>query len=396
MPLASTQKPTHTTMQHHDQNLDCFKQLEIVESKITALREAPGAFSDHLRSWENRREKIRNQLILANQGLVQSNARKYMGYGLDFHDLVQEGMIGLIKAIESFDYHRGCKLSTHAERPINQAMMRALSKQSRTIRIPEERLSEMRKLKAVTERLRQDFESEPTPEDIAWEMNIPVSKVRALLALEGQTISMHTPVGDSGDATIIDFIANPSEVDPGRDMDFALKSKWLMESLETLTEREREVFVLRHGLCNKESQSLVEIGVRFGVCKERIRQIENAAYHKVALFVGSKDGNGFLKSVKEAAALKNQAMKENQIAAKTIPMEPKLGVITRKKGKNDNPNHHIWLNNGTWFCKFKVHSADGLPKMINKSLKTHSEEEARIRRDQMMSTYDGPGHDIAA
>lgn len=396
MPLASNQKPTHTTMQHHDPNLECFKELEIIKSKIATLQEAPGEFPNQLRSWEARREEIRNQLILANQGLVQSNARKYVGYGLDFHDLVQEGLIGLIKAIERFDYRKGWKLSTYAQQWIMQAMMRALSKQSRTIRIPEDRLSEMRKLKRVTERIRKEFESEPTPEDIAWEMKISVSKVRDLLALEGQTISMHTPVGDSGDATIIDFTADPSEVDPGRDMDFSLKSKWLMESLETLTEREREVFVLRHGLCNKESQSLVEIGVRFGVCKERIRQIENAAYHKVALFVGSKDGNGFLKSVREAAVLKNQAMQENHIPAKTMPMEPKRGVITRKKGKNDNPNHHIWLNNGTWFCKFKVHSAEGRPKMINKSLKTHSEEEARIRRDQMMSTYDAPCHDVAA
>ncbi len=383
-------------MQHHDQNLECFKELEIIESKIAALQEAPGEFPDQLRGWETRREKIRNQLILANQGLARSLAGKYVGYGLDFHDLVQEGLIALIKVIERFDYRKGCKLSTYAQQWIMQAMMRALSKQSRTIRIPEDRLSEIRKLKVITERIRKKIECEPTPEDIAWEMNIPVSKVRDLLALEEQTTSMHTPVGDSGDATIIDFIGDPSELDPGHDMDFALRSKWLMESLETLTEREREVFVLRHGLCNKESQTLVEIGVRFGVCKERIRQIENAAYNKVASFVGSKDGDGFLKSVKEAAVLKNQAKNENHIAAKTMPMEPKRGVITRKKGKNDNPNHHIWLNNGTWFCKFKIHSVDGRPQRINKSLKTHSEEEARIRRDQMMSTYDAPCQDVAA
>jgi hypothetical protein len=214
--------------------------------------------------------------------------------------------------------------------------------------------------------------------------------------LEGQTISIYDPIGDSGDATIIDFTADPSEADPGRELDFTLHHKWLMESLETLTEREREVFVLRNGLCNKEARSLVEIGVRFGVCKERIRQIENAAYHKVVGFIRSKDSNGFLKAVKEAAAFRNQAKKKNDSATEKMQLEPKRGVITRKNGKNDNPNHHIWLNNGTWFCKFKVRSADGDIQNINKSLKTHSEEEARIRRDQMMSTYDGPGHDVAA
>jgi RNA polymerase primary sigma factor len=396
MSITSNQNSPHTTMQHHDHNVETFKELEIVNSKIAARQESPGEFPDQLRVWETRREEIRNQLLLANQGLVRSLAGKYMGNGLDSHDLVQEGVIGLINAIERFDYRKGCKLSTYAQKWILQAMMRALSKHSRTIRIPEEPLSKMRKLKRVTERIRKEMECEPTPEDIAWEMNIPVSKVRDLLALEGQTISIYDPIGDSGDATIIDFTADPSEADPGRELDFTLHHKWLMESLETLTEREREVFVLRNGLCNKEARSLVEIGVRFGVCKERIRQIENAAYHKVVGFIRSKDSNGFLKAVKEAAAFRNQAKKKNDSATEKMQLEPKRGVITRKNGKNDNPNHHIWLNNGTWFCKFRVRSADGDIQNINKSLKTHSEEEARIRRDQMMSTYDGPGHDVAA
>ena len=381
-------------MQSHEQNLERFKQLESVKLRIAALQKNPGDISGELHYWQKQATETRNELILANRGLVGSHAKKYRDLGLEIEDLEQEGIIGLGKAIEKFEYRRDCQLSTYAEYWIKQAMFRALSKQSRTIRIPEDRLSEMRKLKAVAEKFRKEFGSEPSVEEIAWEMNIPERRVRALLVIEQPTISMHTPVGHTDGATIIDFIADSSVVDPGKNIDLSIHHKWLKESFETLTDRECEVLKLRHGIANTRRQSLEQIGIKFGVCSERIRQIHNKAYEKVVCFIREKESSGFLKKVRQSAAIKNQANKAKRATAIAPPKRPDFGLKTRNT--NANPNHHIWNNNGTWYCKFRVYDTDGETKQIRTSLNTQSEEEARILRDEKMADYSEPQPHAAA
>jgi RNA polymerase sigma factor (sigma-70 family) len=380
--------PIPTTMLSHQQNLERFKLLETARFRVATLQNNPGESSSEAGYWQKQGDETRNELILANLGLVTSLARKYTQYGLEIDDLEQEGRIGLGKAIEKFDYRRGWQLSTYAEHWIRQAITRALSKQARTIRIPEERLTEIRKLKAVAEEMRKEFGGEPSPEEIAWEMNIPERQVRALLAMEQQTVSMHTPVGHTDGATIIDFVADSSVMDPGMEMDLSIHHKWLRESFQTLTERECEVFKLRHGIDHRRSQSLEKIGMKFGVSGERIRQIHHKAYEKVVCFIREKESSGFLKKVKESAAIKNQAHGAKDVTALTSQNRPKSGLKTRNT--NANPNHNLWNNNGTWSCKFRVYTADGGIQQINKSLKTRSLEEARILRDEMMDEFNRP------
>ena len=381
-------------MLSHEQNLERFKLLEIAESRVATLQRNPGECSGEVRYWLNKGDETRNDLIMANLGLVTSLAKKYTKYGLELEDLEQEGIIGLGKAIEKFDYRRDCQLSTYAAYWIKQAMTRALSKQSRTIRIPEHRLSEMRKLKAVAEKFRKEFGSEPSTEEIAWEMNISEQRVCDLRSMEQQTISMHSPVGHTDGATIIDFIADSSVVDPGKNIDLSIHHKWLKESFETLTDRECEVLKLRHGIANTRRQSLEQIGIKFGVCSERIRQIHNKAYEKVVCFIREKESSGFLKKVRQSAAIKNQANKAKRATAIAPPKRPDFGLKTRNT--NANPNHHIWNNNGTWYCNFRVYDTDGETKQIRTSLNTQSEEEARILRDEKMADYSEPQPHAAA
>lgn len=379
-------------MPSYEENLSRFKLLEVARLRATSLQE----YSSDVGYWRNKGDETKNELVLANLGLVTALARKYTKYGLEIEDLEQEGRIGLGKAIEKFDHHRGCQLATYAEHWIRQAMTRALSKQARTIRIPEERLTEIRKLKAVADGLRKEFGCEPSAEVIAWEMDIPERQVCALLAMDQQTVSMHTPARNKDGATIIDFVADSSAKEPGMEMDLSIHHRWLRESLEILTDREREVFQMRHGIGNRRTQSLEEIGIKFGVCGERIRQIHNKAYEQVVSFMRGKESNIFLKKIKDSVARNNQANRANKAKdPNTIAGQkrPKSGLKTRNT--KANPNHNLWNNNGTWYCKFRIYAAGGKTQKINKSLKTRSVEDARIYRDEMMTDYERQLSDTA-
>ncbi len=226
-------------------------------------------------------DKARAHLIQANLRLVVSVAKKYVGRGLSFLDLIQEGNIGLMKATDKFDYHRGYKFSTYATWWIRQAITRAISDQSRTIRLPVHVGETINRVKKTSHRLQQIFEREPTHEEVALAMCVSIDKVRQVLDVSRHPVSLEAPVGSEGDALLGDFIEDDSLVAP---IDLAahgmLKSQ-ITDALTKLTERERRIVVLRYGLEDGQFRTLEEVGRDFGITRERIRQIEAKALRKL-------------------------------------------------------------------------------------------------------------------
>jgi RNA polymerase primary sigma factor len=239
-------------------------------------------------------DKARAHLIQANLRLVVSVAKKYVGRGLSFLDLIQEGNIGLMKATDKFDYHRGYKFSTYATWWIRQAITRAISDQSRTIRLPVHVGETINRVKKTSHRLQQIFEREPTHEEIALAMAVTIEKVRQVLDVSRHPVSLEAPVGSEGDALLGDFIEDDSLVAP---IDLAahgmLKSQ-ITESLTRLTERERRIVVLRYGLEDGQFRTLEEVGKDFGITRERIRQIEAKALRKLRHPASSDRLRGYL------------------------------------------------------------------------------------------------------
>jgi len=226
-------------------------------------------------------DKARAHLIQANLRLVVSVAKKYVGRGLSFLDLIQEGNIGLMKATDKFDYHRGYKFSTYATWWIRQAITRAISDQSRTIRLPVHVGETINRVKKTSHRLQQIFEREPTQEEIALAMGVTVDKVRQVLDVSRHPVSLEAPVGSEGDALLGDFIEDDSLAAP---LDLAaqgLLKAQINEALNRLTERERKIVVLRYGLEDGRFRTLEEVGKDFGITRERIRQIEAKALRKL-------------------------------------------------------------------------------------------------------------------
>ncbi|HYH10705.1 MAG TPA: RNA polymerase sigma factor RpoD [Thermomicrobiales bacterium] len=226
-------------------------------------------------------DKARAHLIQANLRLVVSVAKKYVGRGLSFLDLIQEGNIGLMKATDKFDYHRGYKFSTYATWWIRQAITRAISDQSRTIRLPVHVGETINRVKKTSHRLQQILEREPTQEEIALAMAVTVDKVRQVLDVSRHPVSLEAPVGSEGDALLGDFIEDDSLVAP---IDLAaqgLLKTQITDALTRLTERERKIVVLRYGLEDGRFRTLEEVGKDFGITRERIRQIEAKALRKL-------------------------------------------------------------------------------------------------------------------
>lgn len=261
------------------------EKIEILTGRMTdASEEEKAELQDEIKIQQKIADKgadAKKRLAEANLRLVVSIAKRYVGRGMLFLDLIQEGNLGLIKAVEKFDYRKGYKFSTYATWWIRQAITRAIADQARTIRIPVHMVETINKLIRVSRQLLQELGREPTPEEIAEEMNMPVERVREILKISQEPVSLETPIGEEEDSHLGDFIQDDNVPVPADAAAFTLLKEQLVEVLGTLTEREQKVLRLRFGLDDGRARTLEEVGKEFNVTRERIRQIEAKALRKL-------------------------------------------------------------------------------------------------------------------
>jgi RNA polymerase primary sigma factor len=268
-------------LQTDPEDKEFITKLREVQQRTWHTLETFEESNKQLRHWLKEALKAKTEMVEANLRLVISIAKKYTNRGLSFLDLIQEGNMGLMKAVEKFEYRRGYKFSTYATWWIRQAITRSIADQARTIRIPVHMIETINKLMRVQKQLVQEYGREPSPEEIAEEIHLPVERVRAVLKMAQQPISLQAPVGDSDDTSFGDFIEDKAADNPMEEAGFSMLKDKIKDVLDTLTEREREVLEQRFGLKDGYSRTLEEVGRQFQVTRERIRQIEAKALRKM-------------------------------------------------------------------------------------------------------------------